>query len=193
MCPLYSILSLIRHLIAASNVCETRQLPGCASNLGYAMKKQLKKITCRMIRRSDAAAVAELHSDAFSRSSAEEFESRVRNRKEKAMVAEKKDGTIIGYVLFDIEHKPGVGRVMYVANVGVSEKHRSRGVCGAMLPWLVKRVRKYDCEYAYLVVFKDNESAKRCYERAGFVPEDSSGMIRMEYHPPKKSSRKKKD
>jgi ribosomal protein S18 acetylase RimI-like enzyme len=154
-------------------------------------KKKLKNISCRMLKQGDAEAVSELHADAFFSRDLEAIAKRVRNKSEKAMVAVNDNGTIVGYILFDMESEKGA-RCMYVANVGVGWEYRGCGVCSVMIPWLMARLKRYKCEYAFLSVFRDNASAQRCYKRAGFRAVDRSGMMRMEFHPGKQKSASKK-
>lgn len=151
------------------------------------MKKQKRKklgLRCRFIKRKDLEAVARIHSDAFSSTTKDELEDRVkpkgikrRKMSKGAMVALHKE-EVVGYILFDIE-----GKKMYLANVGVDSKRRSRGICNKMIPWLLKRLSAYRCTSAYLNVAKDNEAARRCYKGNGFIDKDDSFMVCMEYSP----------
>jgi len=154
-------------------------------------KTKFKKISCRMMKKEDVGAVAVLHSQAFHSVDDDELAKRVRSKTSRALVAVKNDGTIVGYTLFDFEMDEK-RKVMYVANVGVSAKHRGRGVCGVMVPWLVARLGRYKCKSAYLSVFSGNDSAVRCYTRAGFKFDSSSGMMRMQYRVPRKRTVKKR-
>lgn len=160
-----------------------------AATRNCAMKKKLISLTCRMIEQEDVKEVAALHCDAFFNVDEKEIAARVRGKKERAMVCLSGSGKIEGYVLFDCESQGGERR-MYVANVGVREKSRNKGVCGTMLPWLMKRLGRYKCQLAHLVVSNSNDSAIRCYERAGFRLTKRSSMNRMEYRPAKNKKSK---
>jgi predicted N-acetyltransferase YhbS len=147
------------------------------------MKKKFKKITCRMIRKEDVRAVEKLHDEAFA--SEDDLGNRVRGKTLRALVATKNDGTIVGYVLFDIEQNERE-KVIYVANVGVGVKYRSRGVCGVMLPWLVARLTRLGIKRAYLTVFSDKEGAVSCYTSAGFKKDTKRSSAYMVYRVPRR-------
>lgn len=142
-------------------------------------KKAKKRFSCHFIRKSEAKAVAAIHSDAFSSISTKSVKEKVEGKTEGCVVAKNRKGTVVGYIFFDIESD----EKMYVANVGVHKKHRGKGVCGRMIKWLTKRLKKFNCKMAYLSVAQENESAKTCYTSRGFVAKDDTFMIRMEYWP----------
>ena len=154
------------------------------------MTKKLNNLTCRMIARGDLKEVVALHTDAFFNADEEEIARRVKGKKERAMVCVSRSGRIEGYVFFDCETVDNE-RTMYIANVGVRTKSRNKGVCGTMLPWLVKRLARYKCNSANLIVSSGNDPAIRCYESAGFCMSRKSGMSGMEYRPKEKSKKKK--
>lgn len=141
-------------------------------------KKSKKRFACHFVRKSEAKAVAAIHSEAFMSVSAKSVKEKIGSKTEGCMVAKNRKGTVVGYIFFDIE-----GDKMYVANVGVHKKHRGKGVCGRMIKWLMKRLPKFGCKSAYLSVSKENESAKACYTSRGFTAKDDTFMIRMEYWP----------
>jgi ribosomal protein S18 acetylase RimI-like enzyme len=151
------------------------------------MKKKLNNVECRLIEEKDFKSVNKIYGETFfAGGDPDELKDRIG----RAVVAVK-GKKVLGFAFFDIE-PDGRGQAMYIANVGVSPRTRSRGVCGLMVGHLAKKIRTYRCKYAYLNVFEDNEYARRCYSRIGFKAVDDGGMIRMEFRPKRKKSKKRK-
>lgn len=131
--------------------------------------------------KGDIKSVAKVHAEAFDIFSAESAVSSVSDHagqnKENGAVVAIVGKTIVGYALFSIQEKD-----MYIGNVGVRKRNRGQGVCGRMIPWLLKRLSCFGCETASLFVVSDTDAAVRCYKSHGFEGDSSS----LTYRPSKK-------
>jgi ribosomal protein S18 acetylase RimI-like enzyme len=140
------------------------------------------KVTCRFMTQADESGVAKVHAEAFdndpTRALQTAKEHSGHSKTEGAVVAVV-GKTIVGYALFTVQDKD-----MYISNVGVRKRNRGHGVCGSMIPWLLRRIACFDCETASLFVVSDTDAAVRCYKSHGFEGESSS----LSYRPSKKLS-----
>jgi len=143
--------------------------------------KQLK-VTCRFMTKSDVRGVAKAHAEAFDYDPARALEKAQEHSgtsKENGAVVAVVGKTVVGYALFSIQDKD-----MYIGNVGVAKRYRGQGVCGSIIPWLLRRIACFDCDTASLFVVSDTDAAVRCYKSHGFKGDSSS----LTYRPNKRRS-----
>lgn len=65
------------------------------------------------------------------------------------------------------------GRCAYLMNVYVREEYRTKGVCHAIVRWLVEKAKQLGCDKIYL---ETTDSARTLYKNIGF--EDLSGFMK---------------
>jgi ribosomal protein S18 acetylase RimI-like enzyme len=138
------------------------------------------KVTCRFMGKADVRGVAKVHAEAFDYEPSRALESVKEHSghdKENGAVVAVVGKTIVGYALFTIQ-----GTDMYIANVGVRRQNRGQGVCGRMIPWLLRRIACFGCDTASLIAVSDTDAAVRCYKSHGFEGDSSS----LTYTPSKK-------
>jgi [ribosomal protein S18]-alanine N-acetyltransferase len=84
-----------------------------------------------------------------------------------ALVAEKIDGELVGFVIVHIERLT-VGKQGYVVTLDVAEEWRRRGLAGMLMQEAEVRVVAAGARWLELHVFTGNEAAIRFYERLGY-------------------------
>jgi len=132
--------------------------------------------------KADVRGVAKVHAEAFDNDANRALETATEHSglsKDHGAVVAVVGKTIVGYALFKVEEKD-----MYISNVGVRKQNRGQGVCGHMIPWLLRRIDCFNCETASLYVVSETDAAVRCYKSHGFVGDDSS----LTYRPKRKRS-----
>ena len=84
-----------------------------------------------------------------------------------ALVAEKMDGELAGFVIVHVE-RVAAGRRGYVVTLDVAETWRRRGLARMLMREAEKRAVAAGARWMELHVFTGNESAIRFYERLGY-------------------------
>ncbi|MBZ0304118.1 MAG: GNAT family N-acetyltransferase [Anaerolineae bacterium] len=82
------------------------------------------------------------------------------------------DGKLIGNVSIYPTNRP-VRNTWIIANVGVHPDYQRRGIATQLMRTSMETVRARGGEHAILQVDTDNETARRLYERLGFIDERS--------------------
>ncbi len=147
------------------------------------MKKTSKKtqtakqlsVTCRFMLPGDIKGVAKAHAEAFDNDPTRALETAKEHSgesKDSGAVVAVVGKTVVGYALFTVSDKD-----MYISNVGVLKRYRGKGVCGSMIPWLLRRISCYDCDTASLYVVSDTDAAVRCYKSHGFKGDGDSSSL----------------
>ena len=67
----------------------------------------------------------------------------------------------------------------FIYNVYTIKNYRGRGYAGEMIKLLMEYLHEKDINKAYLAVSTNNESAIRCYQKAGFKTEYDASFIRI--------------
>jgi ribosomal protein S18 acetylase RimI-like enzyme len=99
------------------------------------------------------------------------FETHVRSRNRKAIVAEQ-DGEIVGFLLGEIQKRPPVFITPYqgyVDSIGVLESRRYQGIGTLMLDAFGTWAREKGMPHIMLLVVVENAPAIKCYERCGYT------------------------
>ena len=84
-----------------------------------------------------------------------------------ALVAEKMDGELAGFVIVHVE-RVAAGRRGYVVTLDVAEVWRRRGLAGILMREAEARTVAVGARWMELHVFTENEAAIRFYERLGY-------------------------
>jgi ribosomal-protein-alanine N-acetyltransferase len=84
-----------------------------------------------------------------------------------ALVAEKIDGELLGFVIVNIE-RLAAGRRGYVVTLDVAEAWRRRGLAGILMREAAARAVAAGARWMELHVFTGNEAAIRFYEQLGY-------------------------
>jgi len=84
-----------------------------------------------------------------------------------ALVAEKIDGELLGFVIVNIE-RLAAGRRGYVVTLDVAEAWRRRGLAGILMREAEARAVAAGARWMELHVFTGNEAAIRFYEQLGY-------------------------
>jgi ribosomal-protein-alanine N-acetyltransferase len=113
------------------------------------------------------ATLPEHYSDSF-------FEERLRESPETFLVAEARDGKVVGYIMCRVEYgfshlrKYGLARKGHVVSVAVLEQHRKFGVGRGLVEEALAGLKQRGCSEVYLEVRVSNQSAIQLYEKLGF-------------------------
>lgn len=99
------------------------------------------------------------------------FETHVRSRNRKALVAEQ-NGEIIGFLLGETRKRPPVfttSREAYVDSIGVLESRRHQGIGTLMLEAFTAWAKEKGMSHIILLVAVENAPAIKCYEKYGYT------------------------
>ncbi len=98
------------------------------------------------------------------------FENIQRDKNQELMVAENKDGDIVG--TFQLSFIPYLtyrgGIRAQIEAVRVHKEHREKGLGGAMFQWAINRARERKAHVLQLTTDKKRPDALRFYEKLGF-------------------------
>lgn len=112
--------------------------------------------------RDDAALGADHHADRIA--------SALGRRWDHLYVAEREDGTVVGYAWLSVQQNRATDdRYGMVKSLAVDEAVRGRGVGSELLARLEAKARELDLPRLRLIVGADNEEAIAFYEDAGFA------------------------
>ena len=98
------------------------------------------------------------------------FETNVRSRNRKAIVAEQ-DGVIIGHILGCIQKRPPIFKTSHQAHITdivVTSRKRNKGVGTELLDAFSKWAREKKMKYVTLDVLPENKSGIKFYQKQGF-------------------------
>ena len=99
------------------------------------------------------------------------FETHVRSRNRKAIVAEQA-GEIVGFLLGEIQKRPPVFTTIhqgYVDSIGVLESRRHLGIGTLMLDAFTAWAKGKEMPHIVLLVAVENAPAIKCYEKCGYT------------------------
>ena len=99
------------------------------------------------------------------------FETHVRSRNRKAIVAEQA-GEIVGFLLGEIRKRPPVFITThqgYVDSIGVLESRRHQGIGTLMLDAFATWAKEKEMSHIALLVAVENAAAIKCYEKCGYA------------------------
>ena len=99
------------------------------------------------------------------------FETHVRSRNRKAIVAEQ-NGEIVGFLLGEIQKRPPIfitTHQAYVDSIGVLESRRHQGIGALMLDAFAAWAVEKEMSYSMLLVAVENAPAIKCYEKCGYT------------------------
>jgi len=113
---------------------------------------------------SDAAAVFYIEKECFSLPWSEtQVEEEIKKENVIFLVA-KGDDCILGYVSGQM-----ILDEFYISNIAVTEKYRGFGIASALLEKLIIEIEKQPCAFATLEVRYSNDTARKLYEKFGFI------------------------
>lgn len=122
----------------------------------------------------DVEAVYEVEVSSFSDPwSLSAFKEEMKNKLARYIVAEAKDGRIVGYI--------GVWYIIdeaHINNVAVHKDYRGQGIGNILMEYLIDRCKEDRIYAITLEVRRSNEIAQNLYKKYGFKP----GGIRKEYY-----------
>lgn len=98
------------------------------------------------------------------------FETNVRSRNRKAIVAEQ-DGKIIGYLLGYIQKRPPIFKTSHqahITDIAVISSKRNKGVGTKLLDAFSNWAREKKMKYVTLGVLPENKSGIKFYQKQGF-------------------------
>jgi len=92
---------------------------------------------------------------------------------ESFLIAQNKNGTIIGYIMWRVEKIPSPHSLKYInkghlVSVAVSEGYKRRGIAGVLLSNSMTAIRKYKIKEYVLEVRVTNYTAIRLYEKFNY-------------------------
>lgn len=113
---------------------------------------------------TDADAIAEIEKECFSSPwSKNQIEDEI-TRDNVIFLVAKTDNILCGYISGQL-----ILDEFYISNVAVTDLFRGRGVASLLIGELICKLQKRDCCMATLEVRESNISARRLYEKFGFI------------------------
>lgn len=69
------------------------------------------------------------------------------------------------------------GKMISLVGIGVSQAAMGSGIAGLMMEAFTENARQQQYDYARLSVYKNNERARKFYEKMGWIPEESNTPV----------------
>lgn len=83
-------------------------------------------------------------------------------------MAEKADGTVVGYVWINLDYRPGTNSGAYIYDIEIHEEFRGQGLGRALLQAAEETARDHGVLKMGLNVFGQNAVARKLYESSGY-------------------------
>lgn len=89
----------------------------------------------------------------------------------------KEDSSIVGFAYGYVLIRPDGQRDFYLHAIDIMEKYQSHGYGTELMKYIYAHSKSMGCRKMFLITNKSNESACRCYEKAGGISKAEDDIV----------------